>query len=94
MRISIPTLPSPSSSNPAFLNPLASITLPLAIAKTSEFLSKGKGKTLVITGAGVSVDSGIRAYRGDEGHCECHTGGELGSSADLQVLDTTNPNYR
>jgi NAD-dependent deacetylase sirtuin 4 len=33
-------------------------------------LDKGKGKVLVLTGAGVSVDSGIRAYRGSEGHCK------------------------
>jgi NAD-dependent deacetylase sirtuin 4 len=70
MKISIPTLPNPSGSTPGYVNPLANITLPHAIAKTKEFLDKGKGKVLVLTGAGVSVDSGIRAYRGSEGHCE------------------------
>lgn len=70
MKISIPNLPPPSATNPAFINPLANITLPRAVAKTQDFLEKGKGKTLVMTGAGVSVDSGIRAYRGSEGHCK------------------------
>lgn len=70
MKISIPTLPNPSGSTPGYVNPLANISLPHAVAKTKEFLDKGKGKVLVLTGAGVSVDSGIRAYRGSEGHCE------------------------
>ena len=70
MKISIPTLPNPSGSTPGYINPLANISLPHAVAKTKEFLDKGKGKVLVLTGAGVSVDSGIRAYRGSEGHCE------------------------
>lgn len=70
MKISIPTLPNPTGNTPGYINPLAHITLPAAVAKTKEFLDKGKGKVLVLTGAGVSVDSGIRAYRGSEGHCE------------------------
>ncbi|CDZ98290.1 Sirtuin 4 and related class II sirtuins (SIR2 family) [Phaffia rhodozyma] len=65
VRISIPTLPP--RATPIF-NPLADITLPQAASRLSSFLAKGKGRTLVITGAGVSVDSGIRAYRGKEGH--------------------------
>ncbi|BGP25203.1 hypothetical protein JCM10295v2_004125 [Rhodotorula toruloides] len=32
-----------------------------------DFLRKGKGKTTLLTGAGISVDSGIRAYRGPGG---------------------------
>ncbi|GAA5993397.1 hypothetical protein JCM10908_002645 [Rhodotorula pacifica] len=32
-----------------------------------DFLRKGQGKTILLTGAGVSVDSGIRAYRGKDG---------------------------
>ena len=34
---------------------------------TGEFLERGDGDTCIITGAGVSVDSGIRAYRGKHG---------------------------
>ncbi|BGP40673.1 hypothetical protein JCM10450v2_004668 [Rhodotorula kratochvilovae] len=32
-----------------------------------DFLRKGKGQTTLLTGAGISVDSGIRAYRGPGG---------------------------
>ncbi|ORY31591.1 DHS-like NAD/FAD-binding domain-containing protein [Naematelia encephala] len=64
VRISIPTLP------PAPLVPPSALTLlapKQAAAYLARFLDEGKGKTLVITGAGVSVESGIRAYRGKEG---------------------------
>ncbi|KAK4684689.1 hypothetical protein P7C73_g5481, partial [Tremellales sp. Uapishka_1] len=65
VRISIPTLPP----TPKGLPPSALTLLPKlkAAAYLGEFLANGKGKTLMITGAGVSVDSGIRAYRGSEG---------------------------
>lgn len=33
----------------------------------ASFIERGQGKTVVLTGAGVSVDSGIRAYRGPNG---------------------------
>jgi hypothetical protein len=100
MRISIPNIPLPSAKNPAFINPLADITHADAVGRVKRFLDKGKGKTLVLTGAGVSVDSGIRAYRGTEGHCE-----SLGlegpnitiALADLTsclLPDTQNPNFR
>jgi NAD-dependent deacetylase sirtuin 4 len=65
VRISIPTLP------PAQVLPPSALTLlppKQAAAHLANFLEKGKGKTLMITGAGVSVDSGIRAYRGKDGH--------------------------
>jgi len=65
VRISIPTLPPPPLI--PLINPLSSLTLKEAAAHTASFLQKGKGKTLIITGAGISVDSGIRAYRGDDG---------------------------
>ncbi|WVQ75610.1 hypothetical protein IAR50_005239 [Cryptococcus sp. DSM 104548] len=64
VRISIPTLP------PAPLVPPNALTLlppALAASHLARFLDKGKGKTVLLTGAGVSVDSGIRAYRGAEG---------------------------
>jgi NAD-dependent deacetylase sirtuin 4 len=65
VRISIPGLP-PAPKN---LTPSALTLLPprQAAAHLSQFLAEGKGKTVLITGAGVSVDSGIRAYRGAEG---------------------------
>lgn len=60
MRISIPSIR---------LDPLAKV-VPLlpreaAIDRIAEFLSRGN--VSVLTGAGVSVDSGIRAYRGRNG---------------------------
>ncbi|ODN95300.1 hypothetical protein L198_04693 [Cryptococcus wingfieldii CBS 7118] len=64
VRISIPTLP------PAPLVPPNALTLlppALAASHLARFLDKGKGQTVILTGAGVSVDSGIRAYRGKEG---------------------------
>lgn len=64
-RISIPTLP-PRPPGP--LSALSQLPLPEAAAHLADFLRHGKGNTLVLTGAGVSVDSGIRAYRGKDGH--------------------------
>ncbi|KAJ7281417.1 DHS-like NAD/FAD-binding domain-containing protein [Mycena rebaudengoi] len=60
MRISVPTIPLLSTRLPA---PQKSI--PQAIERVAEFLSSGN--VAVLTGAGVSVDSGIRAYRGHDG---------------------------
>jgi hypothetical protein len=79
MGISIPTLKAPAVK---FVNPNANITLAEASAKLATFLQKGKGRTCMVTGAGVSVDSGIRAYRGKEGSvlslssCKLCLGGE------------------
>lgn len=66
VRISIPTIKPHAHPIP----PSALTLLPTkeAAQYLSEFLTGGKGETLVLTGAGVSVDSGIRAYRGKEGH--------------------------
>lgn len=59
VRISIPSLP--------IMPILAStpVSLPEAISVLQQFLSAGP--VTVLTGAGVSVDSGIRAYRGKDG---------------------------
>lgn len=65
VRISIPTLPPAPRLPPTALTRLSPT---LAAAHLADFLEGGRGKTVVITGAGVSVDSGIRAYRGKEGH--------------------------
>ena len=62
MRVSVPTIN---------VNPLAKalpfIPKELAISRISDFLSSGNSSTAILTGAGVSVDSGIRAYRGRNG---------------------------
>ena len=65
VRISIPTLPPAPPLPPSALTRLPPRA---AAAHLSEFLDKGEGKTVILTGAGVSVDSGIRAYRGESGH--------------------------
>lgn len=66
VRISIPTLPASLASLPK--SPLSHVTVKEAAAYLARFLDEGKGKTVILSGAGVSVDSGIRAYRGKEGH--------------------------
>lgn len=42
-----------------------SLIIPTCV--TGGFLERGDGNSCIITGAGVSVDSGIRAYRGKHG---------------------------
>jgi hypothetical protein len=62
MRVSIPSIPA------AILNakPTFSINnISDAIERLSRFLEVGN--IALLTGAGVSVDSGIRAYRGKDG---------------------------
>jgi NAD-dependent deacetylase sirtuin 4 len=59
MRISVPGLPSTTTASSKPTSPVK------AYYRLSEFLSKGN--VAVLTGAGVSVDSGIRAYRGHDG---------------------------
>ena len=62
MRISVPTIPTAilsSATSAAAVSPAA------AVERISAFLAPGNVAT--ITGAGVSVDSGIRAYRGAKG---------------------------
>ncbi|KIJ55484.1 hypothetical protein M422DRAFT_151590 [Sphaerobolus stellatus SS14] len=61
MRVSIPNIPSSLLS--AAKTPR--ISLEVAIDRVADFLSLGNAT--VLTGAGVSVDSGIRAYRGHNG---------------------------
>jgi hypothetical protein len=61
MRVSVPTIPTRSALAPSAppISPAA------AIERISEFLRPGN--VCLLTGAGVSVDSGIRAYRGKDG---------------------------
>ncbi|ETW78651.1 hypothetical protein HETIRDRAFT_323334 [Heterobasidion irregulare TC 32-1] len=61
MRVSVPTIPLSvlSSSPPPRLPPAE------AIGRIADFL--GRGNVAVLTGAGVSVDSGVKAYRGKDG---------------------------
>jgi hypothetical protein len=58
MRVSVPTITAVYSS-------VKQASPPAAIERISEFLAPGNAA--VLTGAGVSVESGIRAYRGKDG---------------------------
>lgn len=61
MRISVPNLPlSPFTTAKRILSSTSE-----AISRLVDFIIKGN--VTVLTGAGVSVDSGIRAYRGHDG---------------------------
>ncbi|KAG6811650.1 hypothetical protein H0H92_006465 [Tricholoma furcatifolium] len=62
MRVSVPGLPQAILSASSSAKPISPSEATLRLA---DFI--GKGKTTVLTGAGVSVDSGIRAYRGNDG---------------------------
>lgn len=66
MRISIPSIPNVSS------RPNVEYTLAQATDLLTSFLQDGHGKALIMTGAGVSVDSGIAPYRGEGGHYTVH----------------------
>lgn len=59
MKISVPNIPLGN------LHITPAISKTAAVERLAEFLAPGN--VLVITGAGVSVDSGIRAYRGKDG---------------------------
>lgn len=61
MRVSVPTIPHVLSSSAA----LPPIPLAQAVERISTFLRPGN--VAVLTGAGVSVDSGVKAYRGKDG---------------------------
>ena len=60
MRISIPNITPNGTYTPVLLPTTQTIQ------RLVEFLGVSTGSA-VLTGAGVSVDSGIRAYRGDHG---------------------------
>ncbi|KAJ7091452.1 DHS-like NAD/FAD-binding domain-containing protein [Mycena belliarum] len=60
MRISVPTIPLLSTRLPP-----PHRTIEEAVERVADFLYPGN--VAILTGAGVSVDSGIRAYRGSDG---------------------------
>ena len=66
MRISIPSIPEQAT------RATIEYSLENASNMVAEFLSAAKGKALIMTGAGVSVDSGIAPYRGENGHYSIH----------------------
>ncbi|THH09963.1 hypothetical protein EW145_g1662 [Phellinidium pouzarii] len=62
MRISVPTIPQ---SFPASASTVPPPSKASAVERIASFLAPGN--VTVLSGAGVSVDSGIRAYRGKDG---------------------------
>ena len=62
MRVSVPGIPQ------AILNAKPSLSIQ-SLAEAAQTLADfiKSGNITVLTGAGVSVDSGIRAYRGEDG---------------------------
>jgi hypothetical protein len=62
MRVSVPTIPSALLSTAKSSHILSHSE---AIERVASFLTAGN--VTLLTGAGVSVDSGIRAYRGEDG---------------------------
>ncbi|ESK94883.1 nad-dependent deacetylase [Moniliophthora roreri MCA 2997] len=62
MRVSVPNIPQTLLSSAQIL---PSVSIQEAIERVANFLTAGN--VTVLTGAGVSVDSGIRAYRGKDG---------------------------
>ncbi|KAJ1306351.1 hypothetical protein OPQ81_007357 [Rhizoctonia solani] len=61
MRLKIPTIPENLLSRKTTVE----VDVRVASERVADFLSRRN--TLVVTGAGVSVESGIRAYRGKTG---------------------------
>ncbi|KAF8498634.1 DHS-like NAD/FAD-binding domain-containing protein [Russula emetica] len=64
MRLSVPNIPAAILSKAA-QQKSQSVSTPEAIQRIASFLSSGHAA--VLTGAGVSVDSGLKAYRGKDG---------------------------
>ena len=64
MRLSVPNIPASILANAALRN-VPSVVPAEAVQRITSFLSSGTAA--VLTGAGVSVDSGVKAYRGKDG---------------------------
>ncbi|KAI0255871.1 DHS-like NAD/FAD-binding domain-containing protein [Lactifluus subvellereus] len=64
MRLSVPNIP-PAILSTASQRNAPTLSPPEAVQRISSFLSSGRAA--VLTGAGVSVDSGVKAYRGKDG---------------------------
>jgi hypothetical protein len=64
MRLSVPNIPAAILSKAALCK-TQSVSSSEAVQRIASFLSSGHAA--VLTGAGVSVDSGLKAYRGKDG---------------------------
>lgn len=67
MRISIPSIPQNASTRQHI-----DYTIEAAAELVASVLQRHRDKALIMTGAGVSVDSGIAPYRGKDGHYTVH----------------------
>ncbi|KAA8908962.1 DHS-like NAD/FAD-binding domain-containing protein [Sphaerosporella brunnea] len=64
----LPRIPYTSPFPAPTIHPSHAVTLPAAIRELTAFLtSAGTGKTLLLSGAGISVASGLSDYRGEAG---------------------------
>jgi NAD-dependent deacetylase sirtuin 4 len=67
----LPRIPFTTPFPPPTIYPATAHTLPAAISALTNFLThpahRSSGKTLILTGAGISVDSGLADYRGEAG---------------------------
>ncbi|TIA94410.1 hypothetical protein E3P81_00016 [Wallemia ichthyophaga] len=68
-KLQIPSIPKPKKSSNQ-----KEYTHDQAVELVASFLTQdiARGKTAILSGAGASVESGIRSYRGKEGHYELH----------------------
>jgi hypothetical protein len=64
MRLSVPNIPASILSKAALRKP-QNVSSSEAVQRIASFLTSGHAA--VLTGAGVSVDSGVKAYRGKDG---------------------------
>lgn len=64
MKVTVPHIPK-AILEAAALSPTNLVSLESAVERVAAFIRPGN--LAVLTGAGVSVDSGIRAYRGHNG---------------------------
>ena len=68
--MAVPRLPYLAPFPPPVIYPASATSLPAAVAAFQRFLNhdiKTSGKTLLLTGAGISVESGLADYRGKNG---------------------------
>ena len=65
MRLSVPNIPPAILSAAAALPSTPNVSHSEAVQRVASFLSSGRAA--VLTGAGVSVDCGVKAYRGKDG---------------------------
>ncbi|KAL9934486.1 hypothetical protein V8E36_006942 [Tilletia maclaganii] len=91
MRISIPSIPTGGKIHPVHPYLVQDAAERIAEVLTTQRKSTtgagAAGRTLILTGAGISVDSGIAPYRGPGGHYEVHKSYRPIYYAEFSALD-------